>query len=421
MRGACSRRARTRAPAAWQSRPRPGHAAQRRARSWAECAAWSTGSAASAALPLLRRRRLAASGRASGGRRSKYRPGPHPSPRPPPGRGRDGAAVGARPRTAAGPGQRARARGPAPDSAIWAQNCFLNVHTWQLVASVLYMNWLKMFSLTMRASISRNACRPARRRVGAQAGRMAAGRRQDGGLAQRQCHSAGGGRMCMPARRPQACADPHVRRTQPGRAGARARLQAQLAVRVGLQAAVGRAAALLKVRDGQVRLAPEARAVDLVRLAVRAVAGLLLHQPHLRAHARGAWPPRAALALLAGYAQGARASAMHGCGVCTMVCISCACGCRASRGRGGGPEARRARARACGQMGTMTGVWKLRWRRRVSGALSSSRFIMRISCIMRSSAAPAQRRSAARQAVPSKRAARRLAAAPSALDGVRPG
>ncbi len=61
-----------------------------------------------------------------------------------------------------------------------------------------------------------------------------------------------------------------------------AHLEADFAVGVGDEVAGGGAAALLEVRDGHVRLAPVARAVDLVRLPVAAVAQLLLHQPHLQ-------------------------------------------------------------------------------------------------------------------------------------------
>ena len=56
-----------------------------------------------------------------------------------------------------------------------------------------------------------------------------------------------------------------------------------MALRVAQQLAVLRAAELLELDDGQVRLAPVPRAVDLVRLPVAAVAGVLLYQPHLSA------------------------------------------------------------------------------------------------------------------------------------------
>ena len=61
-------------------------------------------------------------------------------------------------------------------------------------------------------------------------------------------------------------------------------LKAQCAIRVRDEIAVGRAAALLEVKYGLIRLPAIARAVDFVRLSIAAVASLLLHQPHLQSH-----------------------------------------------------------------------------------------------------------------------------------------
>lgn len=42
----------------------------------------------------------------------------------------------------------------SPLSANWEQNCFLKFHKWLHVGRVLYMYWLKTFSVTIDVSIS---------------------------------------------------------------------------------------------------------------------------------------------------------------------------------------------------------------------------------------------------------------------------